>query len=348
MATVKDVAAHAGVSVGTVSKVLSGDATVKDALRAKVMAAVAALEYRPNMAARALRTNKINVIGLVVPDITNPFFAQLAFRIETEAAERGHMVMLANTHDDLATEARQIAALLRQAPRGLIIVATSDSSAAAGPIEVPVVSLDRRFQDSALISTDHAAGSALVAAHLVGLGHRRIAYLCGPQQTEVGRQRLNGFRDEIARRAAAHPDLVISVHEAQFDYESGEQIARRLFAQEDDLRPTAVAAASDQIALGVLRAARDMALEVPRDVAVAGFDDITLAALSVPRLTTVSQPVQALAKAAVDRILGAAGASPAVAGAPGDIFVEGALVVRGSTQARVPPPSGSGVGSGRV
>lgn len=348
MATVKDVAAHAGVSVGTVSKVLSGDATVKDALRAKVMAAVAALEYRPNMAARALRTNKINIIGLVVPDITNPFFAQLAFRIETEAAERGHMVMLANTHDDLATEARQIAALLRQAPRGLIIVATSDSSAAAGPIEVPVVSLDRRFQDSALISTDHAAGSALVAAHLVGLGHRRIAYLCGPQQTEVGRQRLTGFRDEIARRAVAHPDLVISVHEAQFDYESGEQIARRLFAQADDLRPTAVAAASDQIALGVLRAARDMALEVPRDVAVAGFDDITLAALSVPRLTTVSQPVQALAKAAVDRILGEVGATPAPAGTSGDIFVEGALVVRGSTQARVPPPSGSGVGRGGV
>ncbi|WP_195818867.1 LacI family DNA-binding transcriptional regulator [Roseobacter sp. MH60115] len=327
MSTVKDVAREAGVSVGTVSKVLSNNTTVKTALRERVLKAASDLNYRPNMAARALRTNKINIVGLVVPDITNPFFAQLALRIETEAAQRGHTVMLTNSHDDPATEERQIAALLEQSPRGLIIVASNDSSSQLHNTQVRVISLDRRFHASPLVSTDHAHGSESAAEHLISLGHRRMAYLAGPQNTEVGRQRRLGFARCVARHQTATPGLSLNILEGHFDYESGEHMARRLLAAPPDIRPTAIAAASDQMAIGVLRAARDMDIAVPETLSVMGFDDITLASLVVPRLTTISQPSALLAKEAVRQVL-LDGDAPT-----NDALIEGELVIRGSTAA---------------
>lgn len=331
MSTVKDVAREAGVSVGTVSKVLSNNTTVKTALRERVLQAASDLNYRPNMAARALRTNKINIVGLVVPDITNPFFAQLALRIETEAAERGHTVMLTNSHDDPATEERQIAALLEQSPHGLIIVASNDSSSQLCNTQVRVVSLDRRFHASPLVSTDHAKGSDCAAEHLIGLGHTRLAYLAGPQNTEVGRQRRVGFEQCVTRHQTKNPDLSLNVLEGHFDYESGEQMARKLLTAPPDIRPTAIAAASDQMAIGVLRAARDMDIAVPEALSVMGFDDITLASLVVPRLTTISQPSALLAKEAVRQVLLDGDAQTY------DALIEGELVVRGSTAAAPKP-----------
>lgn len=323
MSTVKDVAREAGVSVGTVSKVMSNNTTVKTALRDRVLKAASDLDYRPNMAARALRTNKINILGLVVPDITNPFFAQLALRIEAEAAQRGHTVMLTNSHDDPATEERQIAALLEQSPRGLIIVASNDSSTKLTTTQVRIVSLDRRFHASPLVSTDHAEGSEKAAAHLIDLGHTRIAYLAGPQNTEVGRQRRIGFERCIIRHQGDTPGLSLRVLEGHFDYESGEQMARHLLASSD--RPTAIAAASDQMAIGVLRAARDMEISVPDTLSVVGFDDITLASLVVPRLTTIAQPTELLAQEAVRQVL------TETDGPLKDALIKGELVARGST-----------------
>ena len=128
MPTIKDVARKADVSVGTVSRVLAKNETVKEPLKQRVLAAMKELGYKPNLAARALRTNSIDVIGVVVPDITNPFFAQLAKEIEREAASRSHSVMLANSHDDPETERTQITALLDRSVCGLIVIATSDSS----------------------------------------------------------------------------------------------------------------------------------------------------------------------------------------------------------------------------
>jgi LacI family transcriptional regulator len=193
IATIKDVAALAGVSVGTVSRVLAREAAVKHHLREKVETAVSELSFRPNLAARALRTNQIDVLGLIVPDITNPFFAQLAKSIEAEADLRGHSVMLANSHNDLEAERKHINILLDRSVRGILIAAASDSGVTDIRSKVPIISLDRRFAAFPLVSTDHVKGSALMADHLFGLGHRKIAYIAGPQNTEVGRLRLQGF-----------------------------------------------------------------------------------------------------------------------------------------------------------
>ncbi|ABD56008.1 LacI family DNA-binding transcriptional regulator [Jannaschia sp. CCS1] len=327
MPTVKDVARHAGVSVGTVSKVLSRDDTVKEALRDRVLSAVTDLGYKPNMAARALRTKKVNIIGLVVPDITNPFFANLAKDIEMLASARGHTVMLTNSHDDAPTEKRQIEALLDQNPSGLIVVASSDASGIMLDGQVPVISIDRRLGAFPLVATDHADGSAKIAEHLVHLGHRRIAYLAGPQNTEVGRLRLAGFERAIATLEAHHEGLRVTKLSGNFDYQTGETLARDLLIRPVEDRPTAIAAASDQMAIGVLRAANDMGLSVPGDVSLAGFDNVALAELVVPRLTTIAQPTRALAEAAIGQLLDRPSADMT------DEVISGTLVARGSTAA---------------
>ncbi|MHA7773523.1 LacI family DNA-binding transcriptional regulator [Roseibium sp. M-1] len=324
MPTIKDVARKAGVSVGTVSRVLSKNETVKQPLKERVLAAMAELHYKPNLAARALRTNSIDVIGLVVPDITNPFFAQLAKNIEMEAGKRGHSVMLANSHDDEEAEKTQIAALLDRAVCGVIVVATSDSTQ-RHKTDVPIVSLDRRFGPYPLVATDHGDGSAKIADHLVGLGHRRIAYIGGPQSMEVARQRRDGFVSRIEALSTPADPIALTVHEGQFDYDSGEEIGRTLLNAALDTRPTAIAAASDQQAIGVLRCARDLKIAVPADLSVTGFDDITLASLVVPRLTTLRQPIEQLAGSAVERIFAGDVAS--------DESIAGEVVVRESTAA---------------
>lgn len=325
MATVKDVAREAGVSVGTVSKVLSKNLTVKPALRERVMTAVGHLGYRPNLAARALRTSRFDMVGLVVPDISNPFFAQLAKDIEAEAAKQAHTVMLANSDDDPDVEARQIEALLDQSPRGLIVIGSVDQSVAAIRTNVPIVSVDRRYANYKLISADHEVGSALVAEHLFQLGHRRIAYISGPQFTEVGRLRKKGFCDRLLSLANGDDELALQFVEGQFDYASGEESARKLLLGELRSRPTAIAAASDQQAIGVLRFARDLGIEVPSELSIAGFDDIALAQLVVPRLTSVSQRTDQMARIAVHHLMSK---EPLVIG---DQLVETSLCPREST-----------------
>ncbi|CTQ56645.1 Ribose operon repressor [Roseibium album] len=326
MPTIKDVARKAGVSVGTVSRVLAKNDTVKQPLKLRVQAAMDELDYKPNLAARALRTNSIDVVGLVVPDITNPFFAQLAKNIEMEAAKRSHSVMLANSHDDAETEKTQISALLDRAVCGVIVVAASDGSI-THKADVPIVSLDRRFGSYPLIATDHFDGSQKMADHLYGLGHRRIAYIAGPLSMDVARSRCEGFVSRIGTLSTTSDPIELSVHEGQFDYDSGEELGRTILDKvASDKRPTAIAAASDQQAIGVLRCARDLKLDVPLDISVTGFDDITLATLVVPRLTTIRQPIEALAASAIDQIFETN--SPAQ-----DKAIAGEVVKRGSTAA---------------
>ena len=328
MVTVKDVAREARVSVGTVSKVLSKDITVKAALRDRVMTAVEQLGYRPNLAARALRTNKLNILGLVVPDISNPFFAQLAKDIEAEAAKQLHTVMLANSDDDPRIETRQIEALLEQSLRGLIVVSSVDGLVTpVTPVatDVPIISVDRRYAHYDLVAADHESGSALVAEHLFNLGHRKFAYISGPQSTEVGRLRKKGFCDQLHRMSKVGHALELQTIEGHFDYVSGEEIARELLSADLTKRPTAIAAASDQQAIGALRIARDLGIDVPSELSIAGFDDITLADLVVPRLTSVSQQTDRMAHLAVHRLLSIEPQSV------GDEFVETLLCPRGST-----------------
>lgn len=300
MTTIRDVAALAGVSVGTVSRVLSKNKTVKYPLKERVLSAVKELGYTPNFAARALRSKEIDIICLVVPDITNPFFARLVNAIEMLAAEREHFVMLANSHDDSILERNLILAFLDRKPKGMIVVAASNSQKTNYDTNVRIISLDRKLHDFPLISTDHEDGSAKIANHLFELGHRKITYIAGPQNTQVGRTRKKGFLSQIKKLNQKDDPIDLQVFQGNFNYESGEELGYKILNPENTWQPTAIAAASDQLAIGLLRAARNLGMEVPRDLSVAGFDDIELASLIIPRLTTIKQPIELLAKAAVD------------------------------------------------
>lgn len=323
--TIKDVAARANVSVGTVSRVLAKNSTVKAPLAERVRTAIAELGYKPNFAARALRVKHINVIGLLVPDIRNPFFAQLADKLEGLATGRGHALIVSSSRNDSNYEAQQFAAMLEHQPKAIFLVPASDQRMFDLPESTPVYALDRQSPGLATFGTNQTASAALALQHLVDLGHRDLVYIAGPSTTITGRQRREGVETRAAELQRDGVDLTLEVREGVFDFQSGETIAREVLSQPK--RPTAILAANDQIAIGVVRTARDMGIEVPAALSVIGFDDIDLAALVVPRLTTIRQPVDDIAAAAMEQVF---------AGEPfeADHLVMGSLIERQSTKPR--------------
>jgi LacI family transcriptional regulator len=321
--TIHDVAKHAGVSVGTVSRVLSKNETVKQPILLRVNQSIAALNYKPNLAARALRANRVDIIGVIVPDITNPFFAQVAQDIETAASRHGYAVMLATSHNDTAIEARQMSAIVDRSPAGIVLIPAADHQDFAMPTTVQVVAFDRAISGIRGIYADQHQGAALAAQYLFDLGHRRIDYIGGSPQTLMARMREDGFKSRLLALTCDDPRTQLRIHHGLFDYASGERIAREILSWPVGERPTAIAAASDQQAIGALRAARDLRIDVPLDLTIIGFDDITLADLVVPRLTTVRQPATEMAEEAVRLLL----AGPEAESKP-DFLCE--LVVRAS------------------
>ena len=302
--TIKEVAKDAGVSVGTVSRVLAETAEVKQPLRERVNRSIIKLKYKPNLAARALRANHVNVIGLMVPDITNPYFAQVANLLESEASKKGYALILASSHGDVNHEARQFSALLDHSPKGIVLIPTSDTIKMELPKNIRISILDRPLAEMNAIALDQGKSSALAADHLVELGHRKIAYIAGPHDIQTSIEREAGFSNRIAELQSKNDSIELTIFRGQFDYTSGEAIARDILSLVQSQRPTAIAAASDQQAIGAIRAATDMGVSVPNEVSVIGFDDIVLAELLVPRLTTIRQPVYDMVIEALDQILG--------------------------------------------
>lgn len=301
--TIKDVAADAGVSVGTVSRVLAKTAEVKQPLQERVRKSIEKLGYKPNAAARALRANRASVIGLMVPNITNPFFSQIADCLESEASKRGYAILLASSQDNLETEARQFSALLDHHLQGVVLIPARDHLAFSPPDDLRLVVMDRPLDGRPAVSLDQRKSAALAADHLVNLGHKRIAYIAGPSDIHAAKEREQGFSDYISHHNQSGSPVELSIFHGSFDYTSGEDIARHILLLPEHQKPTAIAAASDQQAIGAMRAARDMDVAVPDELSIIGFDDIALADLMVPRLTTIRQPIKTMVLDALEQII---------------------------------------------
>ncbi|HWA48630.1 MAG TPA: LacI family DNA-binding transcriptional regulator [Dongiaceae bacterium] len=302
MASIGDVARLAGVSLGTASRVMNGNPAVTPQLRDRVLAAAAELDYQPNVLARALRSSRTHSIGLILPDVTNPFFGELAKHVEQVAAGINYTVMLANSNDNPKAEADYIKALTGRQVDGLLIVPCEETKTLPRDIKVPIVLVDRPLRGYSVVQCDHRGGAIAAVQHLVSLGHRRIGCIAGPRHLNVARERYEGYRTVAAPIYEQDGlDLAADTVTARFDYDCGYEAALKLLARAD--RPTAIFASSDQQAIGALRAAADLDLKVPGDVSIVGFDAISLAKLVTPRLTTVAQPIAAIADIAVRTVL---------------------------------------------
>lgn len=292
MGNMKDIAKLAGVSLGTVSNVLNGTVGVREPVRRRVLDAVRSTGYQPSQLARGLRRVKTNVIGMIIPDITNPFFPAVVRGAEDRAFSSGYRLILCNTDNDHAKELAHLNELRTYLPAGLIVIPStfSDLTVQAKSyrdVGTGVVCIDRLPKDWAgdTVTADNQKGAYKATQHLIEMGHRQLAAITGPLHLTNAQERLNGFRQAI--KEAKLPLAPEYVQETTFDKQGGASKTALLLRLIP--RPTAIFAGNDMIALGVLAAIRDAGLRCPQDVSVMGFDDLELAELTNPALSSVSQ-----------------------------------------------------------
>lgn len=302
MPTLKDVAAEAGVALGTVSRVINREPSVSPELVARVEKAIQTLDYQPNVLGRNLRRRRSGTIGVVVPDITALFFAELVKHVEKAAMEVGYSVLIGNSANSRQIEDLYLSKLSDSGLDGMIFSSSADDDAHAIREGAALVAVDRELSGFDFVASDHETGAREVVRHLADLGHRRIACISGPATMPVFQQRLAGYRSVVE---TGLKDLGISPETyTRFEpLHSMRGIDAALSLLELPDRPTAVFATTDQQAIGVLRACGDRGLRVPEEISVVGFDDIPLADLVNPRLTTVRQPIEQIGRLAVERLL---------------------------------------------
>lgn len=291
-ATIKEVARQAGVSVGTVSNVIGGTVGVSDFLRERVLRAVRDLDYHPNHVARSLKIRQTNMLGMVISDITNPFFPQLVRGAEDAAWKHNYVLTTFNSDDQLEREKQILAVLRKRNVDGMLLVLAADQGdlthVRQAAAVTPVVCLDRTTNsiDVDSVTVDNAAGARDCVAHLISRGHRRIGILAGALNLETGRERLRGYKEALAE--AGIPEDPALIRRSDFRVETGYQEGKALLEQNP--RPTAIFGCNCVITLGLLRALGDLNLRCPEDVAVATFDDLPILGSIRPRLTAVAQP----------------------------------------------------------
>ncbi len=304
--TIRDVARRAGVGVGTVSRVLNNHPLVSKVARAAVESAIAELEYKPNAIAQNLRRSSSKTIGIVVPNLSNPFFAELVQATEEAARVRNNHVYLMNSLDDPSLERECIASLEARNVDGILLIPASSRKIAPSKRGTPIILVDRLPKGHPGISADHSSGARLAVTHLQSLGHQRIAIIAGPKSTVPAQARLDGFLSIMAPvYEALGLDIGNYLFSGPFNMETGRLGLLRFMNMPFASRPTAIFACADQQAIGALRAAWDSGLAVPQDLSIVGYDGILVSEMVIPRLTTVVQPVVAIAEAAVDAILDA-------------------------------------------
>ncbi|MFD3916666.1 LacI family DNA-binding transcriptional regulator [Streptomyces sp. NPDC058603] len=333
MAGIKDVAAEAGVSVATVSRVLNAHPSVSPASRARVLAAVAALGYRPNAVARSLRTDRTRTLGLVISDVLNPYFTSLARAVEEEARTLGYSVIIGNADERPELQDHHVRTLLDRRIDGLLVSPTDRGSPLirdAVRAATPIVFVDRWIPgvEVPVVRSDGRAAVRDLVTHLLRIGHRRLAIIAGPATTTTGSERVDAFRTALGEHGVALPDAYIG--QGDFQAESGRRAAENFLDLPEP--PDAVFAADNLMALGALDAIRARGLSVPEDIALAAFDDIPWFVHTDPPITAIAQPTDELGRAAVRAL------AERIAGrVPPSVTLPARLVVRRSCGAEFPP-----------
>lgn len=304
MATIRDVAKQAGVAPITVSRVINNSGYVNEQTRARVEAAIADLGYVPNVLARSLRSRRTNTLGLILTDISNPFWTTVARGVEDAASDAGFNVILCNTDESEAEQDKYLHVLIQKQVDGVLLV---PARSAVEPIKfiqsqnTSVVVLDRRIPNSQAdaVRCDSEGGAYQLTRLLLSLGHRRIAMLSGPRGVSTAEDRVTGFQRALAE-AGVDVDAA-PVYYGKFSLESGYDMTLQALARTP--RPSALFAGNNFIAIGALRALRDAALRVPEDLALVGFDDLPADLVVDPFLTVAAQPAYEMGRQATELLL---------------------------------------------
>jgi LacI family transcriptional regulator len=303
-ASIRDVAKRAGVSVTTVSHALNGTRFVSEAAKSKVHEAAHALGYVPSEVARGLKHNTTRTLGMLVPNNSNPYFAEIIRGVEHHCYRAGYSLLLCNSNDDTQRQTDHLRVLAERRVDGIVLVASGDDDdivACCKDLRLPLVLVDREIDSIAadLIEVDHASGGELATSHLLSLGHARVACIGGPANLRPSQQREAGWRRALA--AAAVEPRTDELMRGDFGPQGGAEAMHRLLRSAQ--APTAVFVCNDMMAIGALHAAHEAGVDVPRDLSLVGFDDIELAAYTHPPLTTVAQPKEAIGTGAAGLLL---------------------------------------------
>ncbi|MGE5620801.1 MAG: LacI family DNA-binding transcriptional regulator [Sphingomonadaceae bacterium] len=326
--TLRDVAQRAGVSITTASRVLSGsDHPVAAGVRKRVLQAAEELDFTPNAFARGLSKREFRIVGLMIPDIRDPYFVEIARGTEDVASQEGYMVVLCNT-DRIPDKERKYVEELRAMRAGIILTGGGvDREAHLADLvshPAPVVVIGRHEIPCSCVQIDNVRGAIDATEHLISLGHRRIAHITGPLASATATDRLLGFRQAMAEHGLPVDESLVV--ESDFTFEGGAAALRRLW--DNPSPPQAIFVANDAMAMGVLREAHQMGICVPRDLAVIGFNGIAGAEQTDPPLSTIHFSLRQIGKMATEMLLRELKSRD---GERTSVLVQGRLVVREST-----------------
>ncbi|MCQ6264762.1 LacI family transcriptional regulator [Fictibacillus sp. WQ 8-8] len=287
MATIKDVAKQAGVSVATVSRVMNSNGYVNENTKKKVDAAIQQLNYKPNAVARSLYKKTSKTIGLIVPDIVNPFFPELARAVEDTAHKLGYNVVFCNTDENAEKEEDYLEILLQKYVDGLIVASNTLTAEKVKQLNIPVVSIDRKINaDIPTVVVKNKSGAQKAASFLKGMGCKRIAHLSGPEHIDNAMERRAGYLEEVGSELWFDSSYI---EDGNYDMKTAIKATLQLLNRHPEI--DGIFAGNDVMAIGAIKAAHQFGKKVPEELAIIGFDGIALSEATTPELTTVGQPI---------------------------------------------------------
>jgi LacI family transcriptional regulator len=302
MRSIKDVARLAGVSTATVSHVINKTRFVRDETTNLVLGAINKLDYQPNTLARGLRSRKTKTLGMIIPDSTNLFFAEVAQVIESAAYQKGYHIIICNTGNDAVKEMEQIEVVLAKQVDGVILISSGAATKTILKLEkskTPFVVVDREIPNlpGYFVLVDNQLGGYLATKHLVDLGHRKIGCITGPSSISTSSRRVQGFYQALREKDLSESIVV----KGDFSLLSGTQAMDKILSSSET--PSAVFVCNDMMAVGAMMSAMSHGLNIPDDLSVVGFDDIQLAKSLCPGLTTIRHPYNEIGNSTINLFL---------------------------------------------
>ncbi|MBO8163515.1 MAG: LacI family DNA-binding transcriptional regulator [Brevibacillus sp.] len=302
--TIYDVAEKAGVSISTVSRVINNTGRISEKTKKKVLQVMESLRYQPSVVASALTGKRTRTIGLIIPDVANPFFAEIARRIEDRGRELGFNLLMCNTDNNQHTEEMALSLLKQKSVDGIIIGTTTKNYTLLNELlqeQFPVALIAQDIPELVIdvVTVDDFLGGYQATSHLVSLGHTKIAFLMGNSGRTSDKYRLQAYRQVLEENRLPFDERLVV--ETDYSMEAGKRAALEILASPQ--RPTAIFAGFDLIAIGVYQAAKELGLRIPDDLSVVGFDNTILATIVDPPLTTIAQPIDEMGRQVMDLLV---------------------------------------------